>query len=171
LEAFRFDALNFIGRVSVPQRVRAAGLLLLAAASACGGKQLATGAPSGNPETAVRAFLAAVAANDLSKMQQLWGSDRGPAVTYVDAKEVEQRLTVIRTFLAHEKYEFDQPNSVDPSNPAQRIVKVRLTRKGCQPVVPFTTVQWKNGWLVKDIGLADAGNPARSCSADSPPGT
>jgi hypothetical protein len=102
-------------------------------------------------------------------MEQLWGSDRGPAATYMDAKDVEQRLTVIRTFLAHEKFEFDQANSVDPLNSAQRIVKVRLTRKGCQPVVPFTTVQWKDRWLVKDISLADAGNPARSCAGDQKP--
>src|SRR6185503_7494447 len=142
-----------------------------AAAPACSGKRPVTAAPSGNPETAVRAFLAAVEANDLVKMEQLWGTERGPAATYMDAKDAEQRLTVIRTFLAHEKFEFDQPNSVDPTNVTQRIVRVRLTRKGCQPVVPFTTVQWKEGWLVKDISLADAGNPARSCAAEQKPGT
>ena len=65
----------------------------------------------------------------------------------------------------------DQPNSVDPSNSLQRIVRVRLTRKGCQPVVPFTTVQWKKGWLVKNIDLSAAGNPARACGEQAAPGT
>jgi len=60
----------------------------------------------------------------------------------------------------------DVPIVEESGNSAQRIVKVRLTRKGCQPVVPFTLVRWKNGWLVKNIDLPSAGNPARSCGPE-----
>ena len=165
--------MNFIGRVFLPQRVRRHGLALaLAGSAACGGHHAVTGAASSNPEAAVRAFLNAVKANDLAAMRELWGSDRGPAGSYMDAQVSEQRLTVIKTFLEHESFTFDQPNLVDPGNSAQRIVRVRLVRKGCQPVVPFTAVLWKDRWLVKDISLADAGNPARPCQPGEPkPGT
>jgi len=37
--------------------------------------------------------------------------------------------------------------------------------------VPFTTVAWKNGWLVKNIDLPSAGNPARACDKPNPGGT
>ena len=154
----------------LPQPLRTFGFsLALAGLASCGGKpRLNETAPS-NPEAAVRAFLNAVKANSIVGMRELWGTERGPAAEYMNAREVEKRLTVIRTYLEHDRFEFDQPNAADPGNLQQRIVRVRLTRKGCQPVVPFTTVQWKAGWLVKTIDLSAAGNPARPC--DQPPGT
>lgn len=143
---------------------------MLVALAACGGRSPANPTPE-NPEATVRAFLVAVKANNLNAMRDLWGSDRGPASTYMNGQESEQRLTVIRAYLDHEKFEFDAPNSVDPSDRSQRVVRVRLTRKGCQPVVPFIAVPWKGGWLVKSIDLAEAGNPARACAAQAKPGT
>jgi hypothetical protein len=162
--------LNIIERVRPTQPVRAGLVFMLAALAACGGRA-ASGPSPANPEATVRAFLEAVKANNLNAMRELWGTDRGPASTYMDGQESEQRLTVIRAYLEHEKFAFDAPNSVDPSNSAQRLVRVRLTRKGCEPVVPFVTIPWKGGWLVKSIDLAEAGNPARSCAAEAKPGT
>jgi hypothetical protein len=169
--------LNFIQRNFIPQRARHAGLLFaLALLVACGGRRgLSTSdmAPV-DPEAAVRAFLNAVKANSLIAMRELWGTERGPATNFMNTQEVDQRLTVIRTFLEHDKFEFAQPNEVDPSNSVQRIVKARLTRKTCQPVVPFTVVPWGKGWLVKNIDLPSAGNPARNCGeagSGSIPGT
>lgn len=118
-----------------------------------------------SPEAAVRGFLAAVQANNLGAMSDLWGDQRGPARTYMDAAELEQRLTVIRSFLQHEQAELlESQAGVMPSDGSQRVVQVRLTRKGCTPVVPFTVMRYGAGWLVTNIDLAAAGNPARSCA-------
>jgi hypothetical protein len=159
-----------MGHIVIPQRVRLGVLALALATVACGGKHVSVSpaSPPLEPEAAVRAFLNAVKANSIVGMRDLWGSERGPAATYLSSQEVDQRLTVIRAFLDHERFEFAQPNEVDPANSAQRIVKVRLTRKGCQPVVPITTVRWGNGWLVKNIDLSSAGNPARPCTDQAP---
>ncbi len=112
----------------------------------------------------------AVRSNSIVALRELWGTDRGPAVEYMNHVEVDQRLTVIRTYLEHESFEFGQRNIVDPSNSQQRIVDVKLKRKGCEPVVPFTVVRWGNGWLVKQMDLAAAGNPARPCAPGQPSG-
>jgi hypothetical protein len=121
----------------------------------------------------VRSFLNAVKANSLSAMGETWGSGRGPAVGYMDRAELEQRLTVIRTFLEHEKFEIlESQASVVPGSEQKRVVQVRLTRKGCQPVVPFTVIPYGGGWLVTDIDLSAAGNPQRPCPpGGGPPGT
>jgi len=144
---------------------------LLVTLAGCGGHARGAETAPTDPEAAVRAFLNAVRANSLSGLRELWGTERGPAVRFMGAREAEQRLTVMRTYLEHERFEFAQPNAVDPANSTQRIVRVRLVRKGCQPVVPFTVVPWHNGWLVKSVDLAAAGNPSRPCSADQAPGT
>ena len=158
---------NLTSKLARLQLSRFSGLAFLILAG-CGHHGKANGPAPVNPEAAVRAFMDAVKANNLIGMRDLWGSERGPAISYMNQQEVDQRLTVIRTFLEHERFEFAQPNAVDPSNPAQRVVQVRLARKGCEPVVPFTTVPWKNGWLVKNIGLSAAGNPARACGPQAP---
>jgi hypothetical protein len=135
--------------------------LTLGSVLACGGGR-ETLAPS-SPEAAVRTFMNAVRANSLSTMGELWGSARGPARSYMPAGELEQRLIVIRTYLEHESFEILEPQSALPRAPNQRIVEVRLTRKGCRPVVPFTLIPYKGGWLISNIDIAAAGNPARSC--------
>lgn len=137
--------------------------LLLAGlvATACGGRSTAAGPRAENPAAAVEGFLAAVTANDLDAMGQRWGTDRGPAARWMDRQVLHQRLTVIQSLLVHERFAIEPGNA--PSTPDKPVIHVRLFRHGCQPVVPFTMVQYQGGWLVENVGLEAAGNPARSC--------
>lgn len=130
--------------------------------AACGGSASAP-APA-SPEAAVRGFLNAVRANSLTAMGELWGSARGPARSYMKPEEMEQRLAIIRTYLEHESFEIVESQAVLPTgSEGRRSLHVRLTRRGCTPVVPFTVVPYGGGWLVSDIDLSAAGNPQRRC--------
>lgn len=138
-----------------PLSIAAIGAAL---ATACGGG----GAPApADPATTVQAFLEAVRANDLRAMGRLWGTSRGPAAGRMPAEELERRLTVMRIYLAHERFEIlpdlDRPRTARP------VLRVRLTRRGCLPVVPFTMTRHGDGWLIQEIDLAAAGNPQRTC--------
>ncbi len=105
----------------------------------------------------------AVRANSLMAMGDLWGSDRGRAKNYMNPDEVERRLTVMRIYLENEEYEILAPGAQLGLKENQRVVRVQLTRMGCRPVVPFTVTRFGNGWLVSNVDLAAAGNPARAC--------
>lgn len=108
--------------------------------------------------------MAAVQANDLVAMSKLWGGRRGPASTYMDVEELRKRLTVIQTYLVHEGYEILRANEPRlDDRPDQRIIEIRLSRKGCTPVVPITVVRYRDGWLVNRIDLEAAGSPVRRC--------
>ena len=116
------------------------------------------------PENAVRDFLVAVRAQSLLEMGKLWGGSRGPAINYMEEQDLEQRLTVIRIYLEHERFEIlPRETTATPLSPDRRIVRVRLMRRGCSPIVPFTLERYQQGWLVHDIDLAAAGNPRRRC--------
>ncbi len=129
----------------------------------CGGRGNEPPAPSA-PEAAVRGFLNAVRANSLLAMGDLWGTAKGRASRSMDRDELEERLTVIRIYLKHEEFEILQPEEALPRGELNtRVVRVRLTRAGCAPVVPFTVVRWRGGWLVSSIELAAVGHPARPC--------
>jgi hypothetical protein len=131
---------------------------------ACGGRSGSEAPVPSDPVAAVRAFMEAVHENSLATMGQLWGSTtRGPSVDYMDHATLEQRLTVIKTYLAHEEFEILPPDANSLLPEGQRQVRVRITRMGCTPVVPFTLGRWKSGWLISNIDLGAAGNPARPC--------
>jgi hypothetical protein len=149
----------------IPLRRSGAALALLVTAAACGGSSASGPAPT-SPEATVRSFMQAVRANSLVAMGDLWGSNRGPARSYMDRGELEKRLTVIREYLAHDSFTLLEDNeAVLRAGPGERILSVRVARNNCRPVVPFTLVQYRGGWLVKSIDLEAAGNPARGCPA------
>ncbi len=159
--------MNFMGAPRFAQRfVRTGIALLLSACLACGGSSRPRTTPIPNdPAAAIASFLQAVNENNLVAMSELWGSGRGPAYTYMDAEELRQRLTIMRVYLEHEKYEIvpARPGSIIQIDVDKRTIAVRLTRKGCKPVVPFILMPYRDGWLVNSIDLEVAGNPARAC--------
>jgi hypothetical protein len=108
----------------------------------------------------------AVRANSLVAMGDLWGTDRGPVRNYMAPEEIERRLTVMRIYLENEAYEILAPGAQRGLEENQRVVRVQITRRGCRPVVPFTVTRFGNGWLVSNVDLAAAGNPARSCESE-----
>jgi hypothetical protein len=137
-------------------------VVLLAGLAACGAGQSSGTAPRAeSPSAAVEGFLAAVHANDLASLGQHWGTSRGPAAEWMDREVLHQRLTIIQSLLAHERFTIEPGNA--PASPDRPVIHVRLRRKGCEPVVPFTLVRYRDGWLVEDVKLEAAGNPARSC--------
>ena len=153
----------------VAQPLRLAMLVILSAVVvSCGtrgGGSSASVRPPADPEATVRSFLNAVKANSMAGMGQLWGTANGPASANLDAATLEQRLTVIRIYLEHDEFTIVSGNPVAGVNveAGERAVFVRLSRRGCTPTVPFTLVPHGGGWLVRDIDLAAAGNPSRSC--------
>lgn len=128
-------------------------------------------APS-DPEETINRFMRAVAANDLVTMGGLWGTSQGPASENMNREELQQRLTIMRTYLAHESYRVleGDPARQLSAGVNDRVYRVQLTRRGCAPEVPFTVVRSGDGWLIRTIDLAQAGNPARRCERN-PGGT
>jgi hypothetical protein len=119
-------------------------------------------------EAAVNGFLAAVKANNLNRMGQLWGTDKGPAATTMESVELTQRLTVIQKYLDHSGYRVIEGPTAVPGNQRLRTFRVELQRSNCTRVVPIDIIFSRNGsWIVYDVHLEAAGNPALAC----PPAT
>lgn len=161
-EAFSLPA-NEMTTTVLPPRFLSIATVAATLITACGGGYPA---PSPvEPENTVRAFLNAVKGNSLRAMGDLWGTSGGPASRSMGAQELEQRLTVMRIYLEHERYEI-VPATDALRTRGKEVVRVRLTRKGCTPVVPFTLVRYRGGWLISEVDLAAAGNPQRVCTSD-----
>jgi hypothetical protein len=102
-------------------------------------------------------FLGAVKANDLRRMGQLWGTERGPAAQSMNAEVLRQRLTVIQKYLDHTGYRIIEGPLVVPGNSELRTFRVELQRTNCNQVIPIDVVRTRSGgWLVYDVHLETA---------------
>lgn len=145
--------------------MRRLAMLMLVGVTACGGR--GTGAAALPPQTmqdAVTRFLDAVKTNDLSRMGQLWGTERGPAATTMNPTELSQRLTVIQKYLAHTGSRVLEGPIAVPGDDRLRTFRVELQRPQCARVVPIDLIQTRaGGWIVYDVHLEAAGNPVLGC--------
>jgi len=115
-------------------------------------------------DATVSAFLAAVKANDLSRLGTLWGSEHGPAASWMPPDELKKRLTVIQKYLNHDGYRVVEGPLPVTGHDNERTFRVELQRGGCNVVVPLDLVQAKSGeWLVVDAHLETVGTPAKAC--------
>jgi hypothetical protein len=135
-------------------------VLLLAA---CGG---GSSAPPAQPVTsasaAVRSFMQAVADSNVEKMASLWGTAMGPASKTNIPPDYRRRVAVMQAYLRNQSFRI--LSDVAQGSENRRAVQVELRRETCTWSVPFVAIKASDGaWLVNQVDLAAAGNPARPC--------
>jgi hypothetical protein len=138
-------------------------LLLLAA---CGGRP-APVQPLRTAAGTVQGFMQAVADSNLAKMATLWGTANGPAAKTGQPPDYERRIVIMQAYLRNESF---RVTSDVPESPDRRDLQVELKRHTCTWSVPFVVVKTGDGsWLINQVDLTAAGNPARPCleGADS----
>jgi hypothetical protein len=140
-------------------------LAMAAMLAACGGQQgSAPTTPVASSSQALREFMRAAADSNLTRMSELWGSSRGPAAQTRVPENYEKRLAVIQSYLRADSSRIvsDMPDGSDDN---RRRLMVQIYRQGCMKQIPATMLRIKGGWMVLDVELAAAGNPARPCEA------
>jgi hypothetical protein len=143
--------------------IKARPLVLAAVLAACGGgsSSPATVAPANSAKGAVEKFMQAVADSNLAGMANLWGSAGGPAARTGQPPDYERRIAVIQTYLRNESHRIV---SDVPQGDARHAFQVEIRRQLCSWAVPFTTIRLGDGsWIVNQVDLTAAGNPAKPC--------
>jgi hypothetical protein len=114
--------------------------------------------------TALDQFLGAVKDKNLDRMGRLWGTERGPAAEWMKPDELRKKLTVIQIYLSHSGYRVIEGPIPAPARADLLTYRVELQRSGCSQMVPIDVVRTRSGgWLVLDVHLESAGNPAAKC--------
>jgi hypothetical protein len=113
----------------------------------------------------MREFMKAAADSNLTRMSQLWGSSRGPAAETLYPANFEKRLIVVQAYLRADSSKVTSDVAV-PGDDGHRKLIVALYRSGgCMKQFPATLARVKGAWIITDIDIAPAGNPARPCEA------
>jgi hypothetical protein len=149
----------------IKERWLAAALLLM---SCGGGAASAPTQPASSAAGAVQGFMKAVADSNLPKMATLWGTANGPASQTKQPSDWQRRIAIMQAYLRNDSFRLtaDGPGP----DPIHRDLQVEIKRQTCTWSVPFVAVKSGQGWLVTQVDISLAGNPARPCdgaAADS----
>lgn len=105
--------------------------------------------------------MQAVADSNLAKMATLWGSSRGPSSQTRQPQDYERRIAIMQAYLRNDSFRL---TSDLPETETRRALQVQIRRQACSWSVPFVAIRTGDGgWLVNQVDLTAAGNPARPC--------
>lgn len=110
--------------------------------------------------------MQAVADSNLDKMANLWGTASGPAAKTNQPPDYQRRIAIMQAYLRNDSFRI---TSDVPEAESRRGLQVEIRRKSCTWTVPFTAIKTRDGsWIVTQLDLAAAGNPARPCMEGAP---
>ena len=139
-------------------------VLLLAA---CGGASAPPAQPANSASGAVRSFMQAVADSNVVKMANLWGTASGPAARTNQPPDWQRRVAIMQAYLRNDSFRIT--SDVPEADESRRGLLVEIKRRTCTWTVPFTAIKLRGGsWIVTQLDLAAAGNPARPCQEAAP---
>jgi hypothetical protein len=111
--------------------------------------------------------MQAVADSNLVKMASLWGTASGPASKTNQPPDWQRRIAIMQAYLRNDSFRITA--DVPEADENRRGLLVEIRRRSCTWTVPFTTVKIRDGsWIVTQLDLAAAGNPARPCQEGAP---
>jgi hypothetical protein len=114
------------------------------------GVEVAPGAKSS--VAAVERFFAAVHAQDLQAMSQVWGTSRGAARDNMDRAELEKREVILQCYFNYDSF---RVLGESPTSEVRRMVRVELERGGKTRDPVIYTVLGPNGrWFVENLDIA-----------------
>jgi hypothetical protein len=142
---------------------RAAALILLLGPPTALAAQTSRGPKS--PSAAVQEFMRAVADSNLTRMAELWGTDKGPA-SKIHPKDYEKRIMIMQLFL--HGVQARTLGDVPSSKSGLRSVTTELAHNGCKVTISIDVVKSRDGWLVQNFDLAEAGRVNQPCDNGKP---
>lgn len=145
-------------------RPRLTVLVALSSLACGGGAALSKPLPQSLQATLTQ-FMAAVKANDLNRMGELWGSDRGPASAWMKSDALKERLTVMQKYLDHVGYRVVDGPQLMPGHDNTQTFHIEIQRaNSCTATFPVDLVRSKSGgWVVNDVHLASISTPGTTC--------
>lgn len=113
--------------------------------------------------------MQAVADSNVDKMAALWGTANGPAAQTRQPPDYERRVAIMQAYLRNDSF---RVTSDVEETATRRSLQVELRRKSCTWSVPFVSIKTNSGsWVVNQVELTAAGNPARPCVEGGPSDT
>lgn len=121
-------------------------------------RQVQVGSPPGantpgaaTARDALQVFMAAVKAQDIQAMANIWGTSSGPARSTMDKDELEKREIIMMTCLKHDSYHV---LGEAPAPGGERVMAAEILYQGLTRSTNFTATRGPNDrWYVRTLEL------------------
>lgn len=143
----------------------------LALLTAVAAPVVAQNAPRGaeTATAAVEEFMRAAADSNLTRMSQLFGTDRGSAARTGQPENFAQRMVVMQAMLAGITVRANAETATTDDN--RKVVTTEIARGNCRITIPVRAVKAREGWLVLGFEVQDVWDGVnRPCAGTSRPG-
>lgn len=118
---------------------------------------------------AVEEFMRAAADSNLTRMAQLFGTDRGSAARTRHPEDYARRMVVMQAMLSGITVRANAETATEDRN--RKVVTTEIARGNCRITVPVRAVKAREGWLVLGFEVQDIWDGVnRPCEATGRPG-
>lgn len=122
-----------------------------------------------SPSAAVEEFMRAAADSNLTRMAELFGTDKGSAARTGDVEGVAQRMVIAQSVLRGSVVKAIAETAMGKKN--HSLVTTEIAKGGCKVTIPVTAVKAQEGWLVREFDLTAVWDGInRPCEATGRPG-
>ena len=105
---------------------------------------------------AVQEYIRAASDSNLTRMAQLFGTDKGNAIR-LKVADLDKRMVVTSAYLAHTRVR--TLGEVRGMHANERTVTTEIALGACKVIIPVLAVHSKDdGWLVRNLDLAHVGD-------------
>ncbi len=126
-----------------------------------------TGAAANTPSVAVEQFMLAASDSNLTRMSELWGTEKGAAASTGEPQDHGRRMVIMQTYLRGVAVR--TLGEVATTRSDRMMVTTELSRGPCKVTLPITTVRAGNRWIVNQFDLAQAGTVNKPCEGSGTP--
>lgn len=122
-----------------------------------------------SPSAAVEEFMRAAADSNLTRMAQLFGTDKGSAARTGHPGDYARRMVVIQAALRGIVVSAKAETAMGKKD--HSLVTTEIAKGGCKVTVPVTAAKAREGWLVREFDLTAVWDGInRPCEATGRPG-
>ncbi len=144
-----------------------AQLAIVGATAGCAASTVTQASAANTPSLAVEQFMLAASDSNLTRMSELWGTEKGPAASTGEPKEFGRRMVIMQTYLRGVTVR--TLGEVSTTRSDRTLVTTELSRGPCKVTLPVTTVRAGNRWIVNQFDLAQAGTVNKPCEGSGTP--
>jgi hypothetical protein len=154
----------------VKHLIRTGWSLAVFAAFAAPAAAQGTAQPAATASAAVEEFMRAASDSNLTRMAQLFGTNRGSAARTRQPEDFAQRMVVMQAMLTGITARATGETATEDAN--RKVVTAEIARGNCKVTVPVRAVKARDGWLVLGFEVQDVWDGVnRPCQGTARPGT
>ncbi len=133
-------------------RTMSVSMLAAVCLAAAAAPLMAQGDTVSSASGAVQEYIRAASDSNLTRMAQLFGTDKGNAIR-LKLPDLDKRMVVTSAYLSHTRVR--TLGEVRGMHPNERTVTTEIALGSCKVVIPVLAVHSRDdGWLVRNLDLS-----------------